>query len=387
MIHSPTIMVHPTRTHPGLFRLSMLLRPILTCIQASDSVSKTLHPSKALLDLIIVMQQRTTVVLVDERDPLEDHPQFTPDLEYSTPCATMPSPYRPRTLTTVDPRGRHSMLPLFRPSPSSLTADEDLQPPLLLCNVPRRSTLSSSSLLSTTRLSCTTGDQLSPMQLARRDQHAYLSSFELTENNLELIDNLKDSFMLSIYRQLLVDLSDKWQIGIPLLDYNLARLRQCARQCLLQRQQTERQEQLQLIPRLPDTATFSIEELPLALEFYLQIDGKMPSSSHSLHRSFVHDSRSVLFENVPISSSHTDRAEHLLFENARDSFYDDGMPTVDVRLLSSIASSHPSGSNRSRAIQPSRASSLCQRLRVDLELSCGTSLACSRHSYLFRRRW
>ena len=120
---------------------------------------------------------------------------------------------------------------------------------------------------------------MSPIQLARRESHVYQSSFELIEHNLEMIDNLKDSFMLSIYRQLLVDLSDKWQISIPLLDYNLARLRHCARQCLLRLQQTQRQEQLQLIPRIPVTATFSIEELPVALEFYLQIDGKFVSLS------------------------------------------------------------------------------------------------------------
>lgn len=77
---------------------------------------------------------------IEERDPLEDHPQFTPDLEYSTPCATMRSPYRPRTLP-VDHRGRHTVLPVFRPS-SSLVADDELQPPLLLCNVPSMSLLS-----------------------------------------------------------------------------------------------------------------------------------------------------------------------------------------------------------------------------------------------------
>ena len=79
--------------------------------------------------------------------------------------------------------------------------------------------------------------------------------------------------MSSIYRQLLSDLSTKWNIGIPVLDYNLTRLRQCAKQCLTQLQQQQRQQQLQFIPHIATTATFSIEELPLALEFYLQIDG------------------------------------------------------------------------------------------------------------------
>ena len=81
-----------------------------------------------------------------------------------------------------------------------------------------------------------------------------------------MIDNQTDSFLISIYRQCLSDLSQKWKISIPLLDYNLARLHQCARQCLALGQQ------LNAPP--PLTATFSIEELPLALEFYLQIDGR-----------------------------------------------------------------------------------------------------------------
>lgn len=81
-----------------------------------------------------------------------------------------------------------------------------------------------------------------------------------------MIDNRKDSFLISIYRQCLSDLAQKWKIGIPLLDYNLARLQQFARQCLALWQQ----------PNAPPplTATFPIEELPLALEFYLQIDGR-----------------------------------------------------------------------------------------------------------------
>lgn len=83
-----------------------------------------------------------------------------------------------------------------------------------------------------------------------------------------------DSFMISIYKELLADLSIKWNISTIILDYNLAKLRQCTKMCLEQLQQRERQEHLQLFNHLPSSATFSIEELPLALEFYLQIDGE-----------------------------------------------------------------------------------------------------------------
>lgn len=119
----------------------------------------------------------------------------------------------------------------------------------------------------------TLADKLSPLQLASRTPNAYLPSFELIETNLEMIDPSKDSFIGSVYRQLLLDLSTKWSIGVPILDYNLARLCQCAQKCLAQLQQQRRQEHLQLSVSLPSTATFSMEELALALEFYLQIDG------------------------------------------------------------------------------------------------------------------
>lgn len=89
-----------------------------------------------------------------------------------------------------------------------------------------------------------------------------------------MIDPTKDSFIGSIYRQLLLDLSMKWNISVPILDYNLARLYQCTKKCLAQLQQQHRQEHLQLQASLSSTATFSIEELALALEFYLQIDGQ-----------------------------------------------------------------------------------------------------------------
>lgn len=140
------------------------------------------------------------------------------------------------------------------------------------------------------------------MQLARRAPNAYTASFDLVEKNRDVIDHSRDSFMISMHQQLLVDLSKKWHISIPLLDYNLARLRRCAKLCLEQLQQRARQEQLQLLARLPVTATFSVEELPLALEFYLQMDGQ--------HRCFCgmdmpffpfECSRSILLENMLVS--------------------------------------------------------------------------------------
>ena len=117
--------------------------------------------------------------------------------------------------------------------------------------------------------------ELSALQLTCRTPNAYLSSFELIEQHLEMIHPTKDSFIGSIYQQLLLDLSMKWNISVPILDYNLARLYQCTKRCLAHLQQQHRQEHLQLQTSLPSTATLPMEELASALEFYLQIDGQL----------------------------------------------------------------------------------------------------------------
>ena len=210
-----------------------------------------------------------------EDDSIEDHPLFTPDLAYYT-APTHQSldntgTYYPRTITPYN-RERQTILPVF-PSQSTASSsslidnrEEEQQVDLLLCNVPSKSNNFCFILFLCLE------QELSQLQLARRAPDAYITSFDLIEHNLEMIDPVQDSFMLSIYRQLLYNLSLKWEVSIPILDHNLARLRQCAKKCLEQIQQQERQENLQFISSLPTTATFSIEELPLALEFYLQID-------------------------------------------------------------------------------------------------------------------
>jgi hypothetical protein len=97
------------------------------------------------------MQRPASLSLPDidnnERDPLEDHPLFTPDLEYFTPPTTISlsntNAYYPRTLTPYN-MIRQTILPVFRPYQSltntmmstNVSTNENIQPPLLLCNVP-----------------------------------------------------------------------------------------------------------------------------------------------------------------------------------------------------------------------------------------------------------
>ena len=179
--------------------------------------------------------------------------------------------YYPRTLT-VNNGVRYTILPVFHPSsPLASTTIEELRPPLLLCNVPGRTEQKLSHYYLLIIIYFSTEEDLSQLQLARRESDAYSSSVQLIESNLKLIDQETNACTISTYQQWLYDLSMKWKISIQVLDYNLARLEQCTTKCL---EQLKREEQFQLFPPLPTTATFSLEELSVALEFYLQVDSE-----------------------------------------------------------------------------------------------------------------
>jgi hypothetical protein len=68
-----------------------------------------------------------------------------------------------------------------------------------------------------------------------------------------------DSFMIDLYRDLFIEPSQQWKIHYSLIDYNLSRLRKCMQ---LYTEQTK------------EPALLSLNEWPIALEFFLQIDGK-----------------------------------------------------------------------------------------------------------------
>jgi hypothetical protein len=68
-----------------------------------------------------------------------------------------------------------------------------------------------------------------------------------------------DSFMMDLYRDLFIEPSQQWKIHYSIIDYNLSRLQQCMQ---LYTKQTNQ------------PALLSFKELPIALEFFLQIDGK-----------------------------------------------------------------------------------------------------------------
>lgn len=83
-----------------------------------------------------------------------------------------------------------------------------------------------------------------------------ICAFELRGNRfMEPID----SFMIDLYRDLFLEPSRQWKLDHSLIDYNLCRLRKCMQ---LYTQQTN------------DAALLSLKEMPMALEFFLQIDGR-----------------------------------------------------------------------------------------------------------------
>lgn len=68
------------------------------------------------------------------------------------------------------------------------------------------------------------------------------------------------SFLIDFYQKLYLETSERWKISQFLIDYNLVRLQQCMERYSKQ---------------VGEAALASIDELPMALEFYLQIDGKI----------------------------------------------------------------------------------------------------------------
>jgi len=91
------------------------------------------------------MQQSTILSSIDtndKQDSLEDHPLFTPDLEYFTPATNVSldnrHAYQPRTLTPYNME-RQTILPVFPPSSLFCTnANDHQQLFLLLANVPSK---------------------------------------------------------------------------------------------------------------------------------------------------------------------------------------------------------------------------------------------------------
>jgi hypothetical protein len=171
------------------------------------------------------------------------------------------TPYQIRTLATHN-MARVSLLPLF-PMPLSTSS---ATPHLLLANVP-------SEWLSFVQMSIALQypfllvDSLTEPQYARIRRYAYPPLFKF-ELNTDDKSHAGDSFMGFCYEQLYTKTSQQLKVDIPIIDYNLTRLRQCLATVAAQRHH--------------QSTMLTIDELPLALEFYLQIDGKLVHRSNPI---------------------------------------------------------------------------------------------------------
>ena len=92
---------------------------------------------------------------------------------------------------------------------------------------------------------------LSYEQYECRRSNWYITEFELQERNGQGHRRLGDSYLLTLFNELYRKLGSDWHIDIALLDCNLARLRQL---------------------EVKHAFHFSLTDLPVALEFYLQMD-------------------------------------------------------------------------------------------------------------------
>ena len=160
-------------------------------------------------------------------------------------------------MSVSDNSERLSLLPCF---PSKMNDEEKI---LLLPNVAGKSLLiTMNRSISCVKLVLET--MLSTSQLEYRKHGAFTCQFEYIENRKSRIP----SFMKFIYRNLIVNMSEKLKVDESIIDFNLTRLDEVTIQSVLHRmKQTNSNDQLNF--------AYHLHEWPIALEIFLQIDGKV----------------------------------------------------------------------------------------------------------------
>jgi hypothetical protein len=157
-----------------------------------------------------------------------------------TPPIHIGQDYQPRTLKPSDltSRRRRALLPAYP------THKYDVRPALLLfANVPNidRDLMASLSY-SGDHITMDKNLEYCPFTLQLNKQHEFIHSY-----------------LIDFYRKLYMETSQRWKIDLSLIDYNLTRLHKAMDKYSKQ---------------VGEAAIASIDELPWALEFYLQIDGQ-----------------------------------------------------------------------------------------------------------------
>jgi hypothetical protein len=108
---------------------------------------------------------------------------------------------------------------------------------------------------------------LSTSQLQRRHSSTFKCQFEYTENkNIQI-----PSFMKFIHENFILILSKKLKVDESIVDFNLIRLNDVTIQSISNRFGHHNEENIPLNLN----KAFHMDELPTALEIFLQIDGKI----------------------------------------------------------------------------------------------------------------
>ncbi|CAF2782366.1 unnamed protein product [Rotaria sp. Silwood2] len=105
--------------------------------------------------------------------------------------------------------------------------------------------------------------QLSPTESAHRQQGQYKHAFIITDPNAS-----KTSFMVQQYQIYYVSILERFNVGLPIVDHNYARLKHVIELFRTARMRTLRTNN----KRLEHTLYLKDSEMPLLLEFYLQMD-------------------------------------------------------------------------------------------------------------------
>lgn len=107
--------------------------------------------------------------------------------------------------------------------------------------------------------------RLTSTELTYRQSDRFKSAFDLVHRN-----SVIPSFLREKYTLFFSDLKERLKVDVSILDYNYTRLNRCM--TLLMYEQTQVfKYRFEDIPRIEE------KEYPLALEFFLQFDGKKHS--------------------------------------------------------------------------------------------------------------
>ena len=110
---------------------------------------------------------------------------------------------------------------------------------------------------------------LNEIERDRRRPSQYQSSFHVigaAPMNI-LMNKDAPSFFWLIYQELFANVSEHLHVDMSIIDYNYVRLSKCV--------DTWRKERISRFQKSPAETIFDHKEYAVALEFYLQIDGRL----------------------------------------------------------------------------------------------------------------